>query len=156
MTTQFLREVSVFKDLFEDELNALKDIWTFKHVAPRECIVAEGDLMHEFFIVGDGAVHVRRHNRDHEVLLARIGRGGFFGEMNLFAEANATASVYSMGEVRLVTTPNETLRDFMAGRPDIGYKITAALLHEVSARLRHTNERLVNALFWPGDHPSEH
>jgi CRP-like cAMP-binding protein len=155
MTTQFLHEVSIFKDLSEDELNALKDIWTFKHVAPRERIVAEGSLMREFFVVGDGIVHVRRLSRDHEVLLARFGRGGFFGEMNLFAEANATASVYAMGEVRLLVTPNNTLRDFMASRPEIGYKITANLLHEVSARLRHTNERLVNALFWPGDHPEE-
>ena len=156
MPTEFLRDVSIFKDLSEAELEAMKDLWTFRVVPAHERIVAEGTLMHEFYIVCTGIVHVRRLAQDHEVLLARIGRGGFFGEMNLFAEANATASVYSMGEVRLVTTPNETLRDFMAGRPDIGYKITAALLHEVSARLRHTNERLVNALFWPGDHPSEH
>jgi CRP-like cAMP-binding protein len=142
MTIELLRDVALFKDLSDAELDAMKDIWTFRHVGAREQIVAEGDLMHEFF-------HVRRLSEDgHEVLLGRILRGGVFGEMNLFSEGHAAASVYAMEEVRLAVTPNATLRDFMAARPDIGYKITSLLLEEVSARLRQTNDRLVHSMFW--------
>src|SRR5271166_5679323 len=124
MTTELLRDVALFKDLSDDELEAMKDLWTFRHVAARERIVAEGEPMHEFFIVSAGIVHVRRMAEGHEVLLGRILRGGVFGEMNLFSEGPATASVYAMEEVRLAVTSDFTLRGFMSVRPDIGYKIT--------------------------------
>jgi len=148
MPTDFLRDVSIFKDLSDGELDAIKNLWTFRSVAPRERIVAEGTLMHEFFIVYSGVVHVRRLSHDHEVLLARIGPGGFFGEMNLYDEATATASVYAMGDVQVAVTANSTFRGFMATRPDIGYKIAAHLLTVVCQRLRQTNERLVHSMFW--------
>jgi CRP-like cAMP-binding protein len=155
MSTEFLRDVSIFKDLSEGELDAMKSIWSSRVIPPRERIVAEGALMHEFFIVSTGVVHVRRLSQNREVLLARIGHGGFFGEMNLFDEGTATASVYAMGEVHLAVTANVTFRGFMSNRPDIGYKIAARLLNEVSGRLRQTNERLVHSMFWPASHPGE-
>lgn len=152
MQTEFLRNVSIFKDLSDGELDAMKNLWTLRTVPPRQRIVTEGELMHEFFIVATGVVHVRRMTQDHEVLLARIGPGGFFGEINLFEEATATASVYAMDEVHLAVVPNNTFRGFMSSRPDIGYKVTARLLNEVSSRLRQTNERLVHSMFWSTTH----
>jgi len=149
MSTEFLRDVLVFKDLTEGELDAIKHLWAFRAVEARERIVAEGAIMHEFFVVCSGVVHVRRLSGSHEVLLARIGVGGFFGEMNLYEEATATASVFAMGDVKLAIVSNSILRGFMASRPEIGYKITSRLVIEISRRLRQTNERLVHSMFWP-------
>ena len=148
MQTEFLRDVSIFKGLSEAELDSMKALWTMRAVPARQRIVAEGELMHEFYIVGTGVVHVRRLSQDHEVLLARISHGGFFGEINLFDEATATASVYAMDEVQLAVIANNDLRAFMSSRPEIGYKITTSLLNEVSRRLRQTDERLVHSMFW--------
>jgi len=152
MQTEFLRAVSIFKDLTNEDLEAMKDLWDLRVVPPHQRIVTEGDEMHEFFVVGSGVVHVRRLTQDHEVLLARIGKGGFFGEINLFQEATATASVYSMDEVKLAVISNDAFRKFMGSHPEIGYKVTARLLNEVSARLRQTNERLVHSMFWSTTH----
>jgi CRP-like cAMP-binding protein len=148
MPTDFLRDVSIFKDLSTAELDAMQDLWSQRIAQPRERIVTEGELMHDFYIVGSGVVHVRRFSQEHEVLLARISRGGFFGELNLFDESTATASVYAMAEVRLAVTGSKALRAFMSSHPEIGYKITARLLTEVAMRLRQTNERLVHSMFW--------
>jgi len=148
MTTDFLRDVSIFRDLSDSELDAMKTLWEQRVIKPHARIVAEGEEMHEFFVVSNGVVHVRRYSQDHEVLLARIGRGGFFGEINLFDEATATASVYAMDEVTIAVISNATFRGFMSSRPDIGYKVVARLLNEVSMRLRQTNERLVHSMFW--------
>jgi len=148
MQTEFLRNVSIFKDLSAAELDAMKNLWNLRVIPAHERIVAEGAAMHEFYVVGSGLVHVRRFSQDREVLLARIGRGGFFGEINLFDEATATASVYAMAEVQLAVIANTDFRAFMSSQPDIGYKITSRLLNEVSRRLRQTNERLVHSMFW--------
>lgn len=152
---QFLRDVSIFKDLSEEDLDAMKDLWTMRSIEPRERIIAEGATMHEFFVVVSGVVHVRGRSKDHEVLLARIGKGGFVGEINLFDEGTATASVYSMGEVQLAAVADATLRAFMESRPDIGYKITSRLIAEISQRLRTTNERLTHSMFWGSTHPED-
>jgi CRP-like cAMP-binding protein len=152
MQTEFLRLVSIFKDLTEGELDAMKNLWMLRTVKAHERIVQEGEIMKEFYIVGAGVVHVRRLTQEREVLLARIGRGGFFGEINLFEEATATASVYAMDDAKLAVISNTTFRSFMASRPEIGYKITARLLNEVSSRLRQTNERLVHSMFWSTTH----
>jgi CRP/FNR family transcriptional regulator len=150
MTIELLRDVALFKSLSDSDLEAMKDLWTFRHVPAHQQIVVEGELMHEFFIVSAGVVHVRRSSEGHEVLLARILRGGVFGDMNLFSEGPATASVYAMDEARLAVASNATFRDFMAARPDIGYKITTLLLEELATRLRLTNDRLVHSMFWTG------
>lgn len=148
MQTDCLHEVSIFKNLSAEELGAMQDLWVQRTIPARQRIVAEGDLMHEFHVVVSGVVHVRRFSQEHEVLLARIGRGGFFGEINLFDEATATASVYAMDEAKIATIQNTALREFMSSHPAIGYKITSALLNEVSRRLRQTDERLVHSMFW--------
>jgi CRP-like cAMP-binding protein len=155
MPAEFLREVSIFKDLTEGEIDAIKNLWSYREIAPRERIVAEGAVMHEFFVICTGVVHVRRMTQGHEMLLARIGAGGFFGELNLFDEATATASVYSMGQVKLAVVSSTKLRGFMEERPAIGYKIAVRLLTEVSNRLRQTNERLVHSVFWSPSIPFE-
>lgn len=152
MPKEFLRDVSIFADLSESELDAMKELWSLRSVPPRERIVAEGAPMHDFYIVSTGMVHVRRVSQSHEVLLARIGPGGFFGEINLFEESTATASVYTVGDVHLAVIANATFRGFMERRPEIGYKITSRLLNEVSMRLRQTNERLVHSMFWSTTH----
>ena len=149
MQTEYLREVSIFKDLSDAELDAMKDLWALRVIANHDRIVTEGELMHEFFIVGKGIVHVRRMSQDHEVLLARIGSGGFFGEINLFEEATATARVYARGEVHLAGIANAVFRVFLAARPAIGAtKSPPASSTRFSGRLRQTNERLVHSMFW--------
>jgi len=39
MQTEFLRDVSIFKDLSEGELDAMKDLWTVRSAPPHERIV---------------------------------------------------------------------------------------------------------------------
>jgi CRP-like cAMP-binding protein len=86
--------------------------------------------------------------KKREVLLARIGPGGFFGEMNLFKNGAATASIDTIGETRLATAKSARLREFMEANPAIGYKISSALIIELTNRLKLTNERFANACFF--------
>jgi CRP-like cAMP-binding protein len=152
MAIEHLRDVSIFKDLSDAELEAMTHLWALHVVPAHQRIVAEGEPMHHFHIVRSGLVHVRRLSQKHEVLLARIGRGGFFGEINIFEESTATASVYALDETRIASVENFVFRAFLAQHPDIGYKVTARLLNELSARLRQTNELLVNSMFWSTTH----
>jgi CRP-like cAMP-binding protein len=148
MDLQSLRAVSFLKSLTDEELGEIGALLTVSDYPPKARIVAEGEPIGAFYLVLKGTLHVRRLAQKREMLLARIGPGGFFGEINLFEPGEATASVYAMDAVTVALIDYGRFRDFMAARPGIGYKIVAALMAELARRLRATNERFVNSMYW--------
>ena len=151
MDCQFLRSVSFLKELADEELEAFSRLFTLAQIPPGEKIVEEGKAISSFYIVVKGTVHVRRTALKKELLLGRIGGGGFFGEINLFDPGVATGSIYAIDKVVLASTDYETLRNFMSENPATGYKIVSALMSEVSRRLRLTNQRFVNSVYWASE-----
>lgn len=150
MDFELPRAVSFLKNLSEEELRAVSTLFHYYVVEPRQQIITEGQTMHRFYIVCKGTVHVRRKAQKREVLLGRITERGFFGEVNLFQEGTATASIYAMETTTLAVVDNVSLRMFLEANPAIGYKIVVSLMSEVCVRLRATNDRLVNSIFWSG------
>jgi CRP-like cAMP-binding protein len=148
MDWQPLRNISFLSKLTDPELQALGGLFSLRNAAPGERIVTENSPVTSFSLVLHGTVHVRRMAKKREVLLARIGPGGFFGEMNLFKNGAATASIDTIGETRLATAKSARLREFMEANPAIGYKISSALIIELTNRLKLTNERFANACFF--------
>jgi CRP-like cAMP-binding protein len=148
MDAQALRSVSFLKNLTDEELQAFSSLVSLREFPAKEKIVSEGKPIEAFHIVCSGHVHARRMAQKREVLLGRIGPGGFFGEINLFDSGFATANVYAMEKVTLALIDYISMRKFMEENPAIGYKITSALMAELSRRLRTTNERFVNSLYW--------
>ncbi|MGB8354237.1 MAG: Crp/Fnr family transcriptional regulator [Chthoniobacteraceae bacterium] len=151
MDCQFLRSVSFLKELADEELEAFSRLFTLAQIPPGEKIVEEGKAISSFYIVVKGTVHVRRTALKKELLLGRISGGGFFGEINLFDPGVATGSIYAIDKVALASTDYETLRTFMSENPATGYKIVSALMSEVSRRLRLTNQRFVNSVYWASE-----
>jgi CRP/FNR family cyclic AMP-dependent transcriptional regulator len=148
MDSQIFRSVSFLSNLQEAEMAQFAELLTTREFRAKEKIIAEGEPIHAFYIVTSGTLHVRRLAQKREMLLARIGPGGFFGEVNLFEPGTATASIYAMDAVTLALVDYGRLRDFMGRNPAVGYKIVAALFAELSRRLRATNERITSSMYW--------
>jgi len=151
MDCQFLRSVSFLKELTDPELEAFSRLFTLAQIPPGEKVIEEGKTISSFYIVVKGTVHVRRTAQKKELLLGRISGGGFFGEINLFDPGVATGSIYSIDKVTLASTNYQTLRTFMSENPATGYKIVSALMMELSRRLRLTNQRFVNSVYWASE-----
>ena len=151
MDCQFLRSVSFLKELTDGELESFSRLFTLAEIPPGLKVVEEGKVISSFYIVVKGTVHVRRTAQKKELLLGRISSGGFFGEINLFDPGVATGSIYAMDKVSLASTGYETLRTFMSENPVAGYRIVSALMTEVSRRLRLTNQRFVNSVYWASE-----
>jgi cAMP-dependent protein kinase regulator len=65
-----------------------------KTFAPGEVIIRHGELGSSFFIIEDGVVEVIvRDSADQEVLVNRLTRGHYFGEMALLGDRRRTATV---------------------------------------------------------------
>lgn len=151
MDCEFLRSISFLRELTEEELQAFSALFTLVEVPPGQKIVEEGKIINSFSIVCKGTVHVRRTVQKKEMLLGRICAGGFFGEINLFDPGVATGSIYAMDKARIASTDYDTLRAFMEANTNAGYKIVSALMSEVCRRLRLTNQRFVNSVYWASE-----
>jgi len=145
---EFLRGIHFLSGLSDTELAGLNSSIVVRLVVPGKKIIEEGGPVESLYIVCKGTVHVRRKVDDGEVLLGRIGPGGFFGEINLFDPGLATATVYAVENVSVASIAYEAFKSFMAQNPNAGYKIVSAMMGEMSRRLRLTNDRLSNSVFW--------
>lgn len=148
MDTTSLRAISFLRELTDEELTAFASMLTIRECKPGERILEEGVPPIAFYIIADGVVHARRRANTREMLVARLGPGAFFGEINLFDPGVATASIYAMKHSRLGVIEYEHFRTFMEQNPRAGYKIVSALMTEMARRLRATSARLVNSVFW--------
>ena len=145
-----LRTVSFLRALSDEELAAFANLLTPRHFAPRERIIEEGTAVHALYLVANGVVHIRRMAQKREMLLGRLGVGGFFGEINLFDPGVATASIYAMKPTEVAFVDYDSLRAFMSAHPAAGYKMVSGMMTEMARRLRQTSARLVNVAYWSG------
>ena len=148
MDIDLLRSVSILRQLDDEELRAFSTLLTARAVKPRERLIEEGSKISAFYIICAGVVHIRRLAQKREMLLGRLGVGGFFGEINLFDPGTATASVYAMKPTTVALVDYDSLRTFMARHPATGYKIVSAMMTEMCRRFRLTSDRLVNMAYW--------
>jgi CRP-like cAMP-binding protein len=149
-----LRNVTILRGLDDEELAAFSKLLSIKNAQLRERVVEEGTVVTHFHIVCDGIVHIRRLAQKREMLLGRLGPGGFFGEINLFDPGLATASIYAMKPTQFAIVDYPSFRDFMTATPTAGYKIVSAMMTEMARRLRQTDARLVNSVYWSSPGPT--
>ena len=148
MFTDLLRGIAFLRPLSNEDLEGFAALLTTREYKSGERILEEGVAPDSFYIICDGVVHVRRRANTREMLMGRIGAGAFFGEVNLFDPGVATASIVAMKKVTLAVITYTDFRQFMEANPKAGYQIASGLMRELSQRLRTTNARLVNAIYW--------
>jgi CRP-like cAMP-binding protein len=148
MDHTLLRAVSFLRTLSDAELASFAGLLTPRQLAPRERIIEEGTPVHALYLIADGVVHIRRIAQKREMLLGRLGVGGFFGEINFFDPGVATASIYAMKPTQLAVVDYDSLRAFMEAHPAAGYKMVSGMMTEMARRLRSTSARLVNIAYW--------
>jgi CRP-like cAMP-binding protein len=148
MDLDTLRTVPMLRELSDKQLAGIAQLFSVKEHRPGEQLIGEGEPVNALRIILSGAAHVRRKAQKRDVLLGRLGACGIFGEINLFDPGLATASVVAATQLTVAEIDYEVLRGFMAQNPEAGYRIVTALMAEVCSRLRQTNQRFVQSVYW--------
>jgi CRP-like cAMP-binding protein len=149
MDSDSLRAIPFLQKLTDAELVAFAGLLETREYKRGDRILEEGTVPTAFYVIRDGTVHVRRRANNREMLLARLGNGSFFGEINLFDPGVATASIYAMKDSRIASIPYPRFRAYMDEHPRAGYQIAGALLTELAQRMRNTSTRLANSIYRP-------
>lgn len=104
-----------------------------------DVVVREGEETREMFVIREGEVEIRKRVGGHEVQLAVLGRGAFFGEMSLLEGLPRSATVVARGRTALLVLRPGSLLLQIRRDPTFAFE----LLQQMSHRIRELNDQLV-------------
>jgi CRP/FNR family transcriptional regulator, cyclic AMP receptor protein len=114
------------------------------HFPSGHTVFVEGEPGDRLYIVVSGKVKIGRRSPDgRENLLTILGPSDMFGELSIFDPGPRTSSATTITEVRAVSMGRETVRAWIADRPEIAEK----LLRVLARRLRRTNHDMADLIF---------
>lgn len=125
----------MFSGLSDRELRAVVSTAKERSFEAQSKIVEEGSLGIGFYLILEGQVEVRRGGR----VLARLGKGQFFGELALLQkDVPRSADVVALEESRCLVLPQWDLLALIKTHPEMGLKMLA----ELARRLQETDRAL--------------
>jgi CRP-like cAMP-binding protein len=142
ITKDFLREVSLFDGMTDNQLSQLFKIGKVFNFKLGDFILREGQVGGKLHILVDGTAEVFKSGKTPASKLKYLNdlsRGSVFGEMSVFDEAPCSASVKATGNCAVHVIKGEDFKNFLKKNPEIAYSVFCTLISQFSSRLRRTN-----------------
>ena len=137
---QALRGVPLFEDLTDGELRLLAGRCEQKSPGADKTLFREGDPGDGLYVIQEGAVAIVRDRIGEPMQrLARLGSGGFFGEMGLLDGSPRTATAITAQPSVLLHVRTRDVLQLFRERPLLAIKLRAAII-------RRHGENVVSAL----------
>ncbi len=140
--SEFIREIELFRGLTPDELQVLSDN-TGEQVYQRGAFLfEENGERRDLYIIYQGEVELFKKNvYGEEVRLSYFTRGDFLGEGSWSGESRHSTSARATEKTHVLTVKN----DYFAQNGQASLKIFSNIARVISRRMRHANNRMVNA-----------
>jgi CRP/FNR family cyclic AMP-dependent transcriptional regulator len=122
-TPALLRNVGLFTDLDEKDLESLADEFNERIFSAGDKIALEGEGGLMFFVVESGELSVEVHGDP----VATMGPGASFGEIALIDRRPRTATVVAVTDVKAYGLPVFVFRPFVEARPEVAWKLLEAM-----------------------------
>ena len=137
--TDHLRNVPIFTDLSDSDLNRIASKMVSRDYEKGQMILLEESTGETFFIITSGTVKVTRLSDDgREVILALLGESDFFGEMSLLDGEGRSANIVANEDAEVMTLSRRDFLECLETYP----KIAIALLEELAVRIRKSDQQI--------------
>ena len=137
--TDHLRNVPIFTDLSDSDLNRIASKMVSRDYEKGQMILLEESTGETFFTITSGTVKVTRLSDDgREVILALLGESDFFGEMSLLDGEGRSANIVANEDAEVMTLSRRDFLECLETYP----KIAIALLEELAVRLRKSDQQI--------------
>jgi CRP-like cAMP-binding protein len=135
----FLRNVPIFADLDDTQLDRIARLGSRKKYKKSNIIVLEKEMGAALFVIMTGKVKVVRTDEDgREVILSIFGPGEFFGEMSLLDGLSRSATVVATAKSELFMIHRREFLDLLNEFP----AVAISLLAELTMRLRKADAQI--------------
>jgi uncharacterized membrane protein len=139
MTLEALRSVPLFASLDDQAATELRSLLREKVVPQNTALFHQGDKGNAMYLIESGRVRISIRDEDeHELTLAELAQGDFFGEMSIIDGRQRSADARVLEDARLAVLPRDDFLRFVRTKPDVALEMLSAL----TDRLRRTDELL--------------
>jgi small-conductance mechanosensitive channel len=130
-----LAGVEIFSSLGDAERQQLAGAARRNLYATGEIVVRQGEAGSSMFIVirGEAAVTIEPSGQE----VARVERGGFFGEMSLLTGEPRAATVRTLKDSELLEITVDSFRQFVLANPAVVEKVGVAVANRAAELARH-------------------
>src|SRR5436190_19382409 len=122
------RDAEFAAGLSEAELQRLGTIARIVEFAPGDCLLTEGRLNDQVYIVSQGVAEVVRDAAARTERIARVGRGSCVGEMSALGGKPVTLSVKALTPIRALAFDCAALQVELAAVPRLGANLALILI----------------------------
>jgi CRP/FNR family transcriptional regulator, cyclic AMP receptor protein len=122
-TPALLRNVRLFSDLDERDLESLADEFNERNFGAGQKVALEGEGGLMFFVVESGELSVEIHGE----AVSTLGPGSSFGEIALIDRRPRTATITAVTDVSAYGLPVFVFRPFVEARPQVAWKMLEAM-----------------------------
>lgn len=141
-----LQKAALFQEFTTVELEEFLDLVDPKTVPGGECIVRQDDPGDSMYLIVSGNARVVHHREGHDVELAMLKAGDFFGELALVDHGPRSADVEAVGECVLLQISQAAISALAGVYPSAAFKFLIAIGRMLVDRLRHSNRRYIDSL----------
>lgn len=130
---ELLEQVPLFGACSKRELGLIATLADELSLPAGKTLIEEGRQGHEFFVLVDGEVDVRRKGRK----VTSLGGGSFFGEMALLSSRPRNATVTASTPVRVLVVHEQAFRRLLRDSPSIQLKVLQTLADRAAESAVH-------------------
>jgi CRP/FNR family cyclic AMP-dependent transcriptional regulator len=139
MTLEALRSVPLFASLDDVAARELRELLRVQQVENGTALFHHGEQGDSMYLIESGRIRIHvLDSTGHNVTLAELAGGDFFGEMALLDGKPRSADATVIEDARLAILPRTDFLSFVRRNPDVALEMLSAIAN----RLRHTDELL--------------
>jgi len=140
MQPSVLKKFDLLNGLSEEQLENIIPLMVQAEYDLNDTIITEGKSNDKIYFIINGQVEIIKGN----TLIARLGEGSAFGDMEVLDVIPATASARALSQVSVLTIANRALRAIYNMDVKTFSLIIMNLARELSRRLRKMDETLAS------------
>ncbi len=144
--SEILSKFKLFAGFKEDELATLLSLSDIQNFAAGERIVTEDEPGLCMYVILQGRVRVHSHAGTHEVPLAELHVGDFFGELSLVDDGPRSASVDAVEPTEVLRITRMVVGVLAGVQPAAAIHLLAAIGRSLVNRLRAGNQKYLDLI----------
>ena len=144
LSKALLKKIPVFHQLSDKEIKDIENICHERRYKSKETVFKKNAPGEGMFIIISGNIKIySTDSNGHEIVLANLVSGEFFGELSLLDSDTRSATAIANSDCHLLAFLRPDLQSLSKRNPQIGNKILFNLAKIIALRLRKTSNQLI-------------
>ena len=135
-----IKQKPLFRFLSEEEKEKILELGERRLIEQGKTVLKEGENNADLYLINKGIVKIIKEekNQGARTVIGYIQSGGYFGEISLFLDTPASATIYAERDLQLYVLSKEKLQNLFSEKPEIELRFIKGILAILAERIKTT------------------